>query len=294
MSLNVPSIQALAAFESAARNGSFTKAAEELCITHGAVSHRVKLLEAQLDVTLFHRGVSGVTLTDSGERFLAATSGPLQALRDACSECRLPQRQTLKLSVSPAFGECWLLSRLGEFRALHPNVEVNIHASYDLADFKSDGVDAAIRYGRGDWAGVVSVEILKDRVFPACSREYAERAGVGSNPKDLRKATLLRFRREPWKPWFEAAGLDWDEPQEGPQFNDYNLLLQAAILSHGVLLARSAIASSALSTHRLVRLSEIAIPSQHSYFFVCPPQNLRRPAVDLFFSWVRGVASCCD
>jgi DNA-binding transcriptional LysR family regulator len=152
-------------------------------------------------------------------------------------------------------------------------------------------MDLAIRYGQGEWPGLVSIELMKDQIFPACSPAYAERMGGFSTACDLRRASLLRFRREPWKRWFEAAGLEWEEPQEGPQFNDYNLLLQAAVLGHGVALARSTIAASALAAGRLVRLSETSIASQYAYFFVCPPENLRRPGVDSFCSWVRTAAA---
>jgi LysR family glycine cleavage system transcriptional activator len=288
---HMPSIQALVAFQAVARSRSFTKAGAQLCLTHGAISHRVKLLEAQLGVALFLRSAGAVTLTDSGERLLEAVSAPLEALADACNTCRVMRRETIRVSVSPAFCEGWLLSRLTEFRSLHPDLDVDIRASYELVDFESDDVDLAIRYGQGDWSSLVSIELMKDSIFPACSPDYAERLGGFSTDSDVCNATLLRFRREPWKRWFEAAGLDVDEPNEGPQFNDYNLLLQAAILGHGVVLARSTIAWSALAAKRLVRLSEITIPSQYAYFFVCPPQNLQRPAVDSFSSWLRTAAT---
>src|ERR1700736_6608777 len=216
MADHLPAMQALRAFEPAARMRSLTRAAESLHLTHGAISHQIKSLEADFGVRLVERAGRGIRLTDEGERFASRVRAVLSDLGDAVREVteRANPRQ-LRVSVMPSFAARWLLPRIGRFSAAHPDLDLNIQASNALTDFRRDDVDVAIRHGAGGWPGVTEEYLLGDVYFAGGGPRMAEgRPPV--RPMDLSRHTLLRSEGEFWKPWFEAAGLDWPEPSRGP------------------------------------------------------------------------------
>ena len=279
-------MQALLAFEAAARLRSLSRAAESLYLTHGAVSHQIKRLEAELGVHLIERAGRGIRLTDEGEQFAtrvrAALAELLAAMRQA--KDRGNPRQW-RVSVMPSFAARWLLPRIGRFMALHADIDLDVRASTALADFRHDDVDVGIRYGRGNYPGTITEHLLDDAYFPVCSPRIA--GGVPSKPSDLARYTLLRSEDEFWQPWFEAAGLDWREPTRGPMFNDTSHVLQAAAEGQGIALARSSLIGNDLSNGVLVRPFELAVPSELQYFLVYPPRLADSPKLALFRSWLR-------
>jgi LysR family glycine cleavage system transcriptional activator len=286
MADRLPPMQALRAFEAAARTRSLTRAAESLHLTHGAISHQIKALEADFGVRLVERAGRGIRLTDDGERFAKRVHSVLSDLADAVREVteRANPRQ-LRVSVIPSFAARWLLPRIGRFFAAHPEIDVDVSASNTLADFRRDDVDVAIRHGFGDWPGLVSEYLLDDVYFPVCSPRLAN-GKLPARPADLSRYTLLRGEGEFWKPWFEAAGLDWPEPSRGPMFNDSSHMMQAAIEGQGIALARSSLLGNDVHNGVLIPLFDIVVPSSKKFFLVYPPRLADSPKLAPFRQWL--------
>ena len=286
MADRLPPMQALRAFEAAARMRSLTRAAESLHLTHGAISHQIKSLEADFGVRLVERAGRGIRLTDEGERFATRVRAVLSDLADAVREVteRANPRQ-LRVSVMPSFAARWLLPRIGRFFAAHPDIDLDVSASNLLVDFRRDEIDVAIRHGSGDWPGLVSEYVLDDIYFPVCSPRFAD-GRLPARPADLSRYTLLRSEGEFWKPWFDAAGLDWPEPSRGPMFNDSSHTLQAAIEGQGIALARSSLIGKDVHNGVLVRLFDIVVPGARKYFLVYPPRLTDSPKLAPFRQWL--------
>jgi LysR family transcriptional regulator, glycine cleavage system transcriptional activator len=279
-------MQALRAFEAAARTRSLTRAAESLHLTHGAISHQIKSLEADFGVRLVERAGRGIRLTDEGERFATRVRAVLSDLGDAVREVteRANPRQ-LRVSVIPSFAARWLLPRIGRFFAAHPDIDLDVSATNALADFKRDDVDVAIRHGLGDWPGLVSEHVLDDATFPVCSPRLAK-GRLPTRPADLSRYTLLRSEGESWKSWFDAAGLDWPEPTRGPMFSDSSHTMQAAIDGQGIALARSSLLGDDVHNGVLVRLFDIVVSLPRKYFLVYPPRLADSPKLAPFRQWL--------
>jgi LysR family glycine cleavage system transcriptional activator len=279
-------MQALRAFEAAARTRSLTRAAESLHLTHGAISHQIKSLEADFGVRLVERAGRGIRLTDEGERFAGRVRAVLSDLSDAVREVteRANPRQ-LRVGVIPSFAARWLLPRIGRFFAAHPDIDLDVNASNALVDFRRDDIDVAIRNGLGDWPGVVSEYLLDDVFFPVCSPRLADGLPPAT-PADLSRYTLLRSEGEFWKPWFEAAGLDWPEPSRGPMFSDSSHTMQAAIEGQGIALARSSLIGNDVHNGVLIRLFDIVVPATRKYFLVYPPRLADSPKLAPFRQWL--------
>lgn len=283
----LPPMQALRAFEAAARERSLTKAAAALHVTHGAISHQIKALEEDLGVRLVERAGRGIRLTDEGERFASRVRAAFAELASAVAE--LAQRanpRRLRVSCMPSYGARWLLPRIGRFVAAHPDIDLDIGASPALADFDRDAVDVAIRYGFGHWPGVASEHLADDAFFPVCSPHLAE-GRLPKQPEDLKRYTLLRTEDEYWKPWFEAVGLDWPEPDRGPTFSDSSHLLQAAADGQGVALGRRSLIGKDLHNGVLVKPFAIEVPSPRRYYLVYPPRMRESPKLVAFRTWLR-------
>jgi LysR family glycine cleavage system transcriptional activator len=285
MTTRIPPMQALRAFEAAARTRSLTKAAETLSLTHGAISHQIKALEGTLGVRLVERAGRGIRVTDDGERLAARLRAALAEISDAIREAseRSNPRQ-LRVSATPSFAARWLLPRLGNFLARHRDIDIDVRSSLSLVDFRRDDADVAIRYGYGTWPDVKAEHLLSDVYFPVCSPRLAPR--LPAHPRDLARYTLLRSDDEWWKPWFEAVGLDWPEPSRGPIFNDAALMLQAAVDGQGIALARTSLLGNDVRNGLLVRLFDIDVPAPRRHYLVYPPRLAGSPKLAAFREWL--------
>jgi len=290
MARHLPPLSALRAFEAAARHLNFTRAAEELHLTHGAISHQMKSLEASVGVALFRREGKKLLLTDAGQRFASRLRDLLGDLRAAVAEVgKRRDQQELTISVLPSFASLWLIPRLARFHAAHPEIDVNIRATQALAEFGPDGVDLAIRMGAGGWPGLVAEKLFDEEVFPVASPRLNGGA-LPKRPEALAREVLLRSERQPWTPWFRAMGLDWPEPGRGPIYSDETLLVQAAAEGIGVALARGALVAADLATGRLVRLFPRRVPSRTAYYLVYPRAAGELARVRAFRDWIQGEA----
>jgi LysR family glycine cleavage system transcriptional activator len=288
----LPTLNAVKAFEAAARHESFSRAADELFVTHGAVSHQVRALEAELGVTLFTREGKRLRLTDVGRRYAVRVRTALVALAEATREIRESDREKrLVVSILSSFAARWITPRVGSFIETYPQWDLELQTTNVLVDFARDDVDVAIRFGYGRYPGLHVELLLEEVFFPACTPAF-NGGNLPKTPADLAHMPLLRSDDQLWKRWFDAAGLpDWPEPRRGVLYQDSSNLLQATMDGQGVALTRRALAMHEIEAGRLVRLFDIDGPSPWQYFFVCPPQLRHTPRVEAFHDWIFSEAA---
>src|ERR687893_2550658 len=217
----LPPLNAVRAFEAAARSESFTRAAEELCVTPGAVSHQVKALEAALGVRLFRRERQRLVLTEPGREYLGVVRDALD--RIALGTARLVRRQgagVLTVSTSPDFAAKWLVNRLGRFAETHPDIDLRISATMHHVDFAREDVDVAVRHGDGNWPGLHALRLSPEQLFAVCSPKLLSGPRGIREPADILRHPLLHLDdRKHWSQWLEAAGLGDAGALHGPVLN---------------------------------------------------------------------------
>ena len=285
MARRLPPLSTLRPFEAAARLESFSRAAEELHLTHGAVSHQVRALEEHLGAPLFARYGKRVALTAAGRDFAERVRSALDEIAQAAEQLRPTRRDNrLTVSVLPSFATGWLMPRLIRFMEAHPKIEVNVLATVTLADFDREEIDVAIRFGAGPWPPLACEAFLDDEYFPVAS----PRVKTPRSPRDLLGMRLIREDRHYWPDWFAAAGVAVDRPIEGPSFNDASYSLQAAARGEGIALARRSIVGDELERGRLKRLFSVALPAPERYWFVSPRALAGAARVKAFRDWVRA------
>ncbi|HEY8608763.1 MAG TPA: LysR substrate-binding domain-containing protein [Noviherbaspirillum sp.] len=291
MAIRLPPVHALSAFEAAARHGSFALAAEELCITPSALSHRIRLLEDFLGERLFVRDGRSVTLSEFGRRYLDVVRNALRTLSDFPLPHRsAPAQPRIKVTVPPTFARCLLVPRLAEFAALHPDIVVELFLSVPLYDLGLGESDVEVRFGAGRYPDIVTEKLFEEPTFAVASPTYLERIGGMQAPRDLSRATLLRSALEPWQPWFEVAGLDWPEPSASLRLDDLGLLLEAVRNGLGVGLSRKHFVQDLIARGEIVHLfPEVQLKTPpHAYYVVYEQAVRRRPEVAAFVDWMLG------
>lgn len=297
MTGRLPPLNALRAFEAAARHMSFTKAAEELFVTQAAVSHQIRSLEDWLGLRLFRRLNRRLLLTDEGQAYAGPVREALDRIVAATNGLRRSDSEgLLTVSVLPSFAATWLLPRLWRFSESYPEIDVRIDARETLADFGRDGVDVALRYGGGDYPGHDSIHFMTEEAFPVCSPALVEGGSYPlREPADLCHHTLIRdFTEDLWDNWLKLAGVTGIDPRRGPSFNYLNMAIEAAIAGQGVALGRRAIVAGALADGRLVRPFDLAMPSASAYYFVCLAEAADRPKVAAFRDWLLAEAAAAS
>jgi LysR family glycine cleavage system transcriptional activator len=292
MPRRLPPLNALKAFEAAARHESFTRAAEELCVTQGAVSHQVKALEAELGLKLFSRQRQRIIITEAGRSYLEVVRDALD--RIATGTERLLQRQSagaLTISTSPNFAAKWLVHRLGRFAQAHPGIELRVSASLHHVDFAREDVDVAVRHGDGQASGLSVTRLCAEELTPVCSPKLLTGRNSLRNPANVARHTLLHLGdRNDWKKWLDAAGIDTVDLSRGPVLNQASMVLDAAVDGQGIALARSALAAWDLIGGRLVRPFELSLPVPYAYWIVCPKATANLPKIVLFREWLLSEA----
>lgn len=302
MSQRLPPLNALRAFEAAARHLNFSKAAAELYVTPAAISHQIKGLEEFLGVQLFRRRNKNLLLTDSGQAALPALREGFARLADAIELMRSGDvERILTVSVAPSFAGKWLVPRLDRFRESYPGIDVRVDANSRLVDFARDDVDIAIRYGSGDYPGLHVDCLLADEIVPVCSPRLLTGSAPLKKPADLRKHTLLHIE-DPimsgaypdWKMWLLSAGIDDIDATRGPRFSQSNMAIQAAVEGHGVALAGSILVADDLAAGRLVKPFALSFPVNFCYYLVCPQATLAMPKMNAFREWLLSQTGAID
>src|SRR5436853_3263669 len=287
MARRLPPLNALRSFEAAARHESFTRAAEELFVTQGAVSHQVKALEAELGVKLFNRERQRLVITEAGRQYLTTLRDAFD--RIALGTERLLQRQTsgaLTVSTSPDFAAKWLVNRLGRFAEEHPSIDLRVSATLHHIDFAREDVDLAVRHGDGSWAGLDVSRLSTEQLFPVCSPKLFEGRPRISKPADVLKFPLLHLDdRKDWAKWLEAAGVADAELSHGPVLNRASMVIDAAVDGQGIALARTTLAAWDLINGRLVRPFTEALRLSKTYWIICPKATSTLPKIVTFRDW---------
>jgi len=290
MAERLPPLTAVRYFEAAARHLSFTKAAQELHVTHSAISHQIKALEEWLGVPLFRRLNRSLMLTEAGQAYARPVRESLEKLGEASRALRArEQTGTLTVSVMPSFAAKFLVPRLGSFRHAHPDIDVRISASERLVDFAREDVDVAVRSGRGNWPGLRVDWLARENLFPVCSPKLLSGPIPLATPADLLKHTLMHDSDWPdsmWTRWLSVAGVKTESAKSSLSFNYSNLMIQAAIDGLGVALAQEALVRDDLASGRLVRPFDIDMPSDYANYVVTPEATADRPKVKAFRDWL--------
>jgi LysR family transcriptional regulator, glycine cleavage system transcriptional activator len=289
----LPPLNALKAFEAAARHQSFTRAAEELCVTQGAVSHQVKALEAELGVKLFNRERQRLVITEAGRDYLVVVRDALD--RIAVGTERLLQRQSavvLTVSTSPDFAAKWLVHRLGHFAEAHPEIDLRVSATLHHVDFAREEVDLAVRHGDGDWPGLDTVQLSSEQLFAVCSPKLMSGRRRLGKPSDIPKIPLIHLdSRADWSKWLQAAGIDDAQATHGPVLNRASMVIDAAINGQGIALARTTLSAFDLVNGRLVRPFPDTLRLSKTYWIVCPKATAALPKIVTFRDWLLTEAS---
>ena len=292
MTRRLPSLNALRAFEAAARHLSFTKAAEELNVTQAAISHQVKVLEEQLGLRLFRRLNRRLLLTDAGQTYVSSLTEAFDGIAEA-TERTTAERSggSLRISTLPSMAAKWLLPRLSRFRARHPEIDVLVSASHGLADFRRDDLHLAIRYGGGKYPGLEVVPMMDDEIFVVCSPKLLQDGPPLRTPADLRHHTLLHDTsaeagRRDWRVWLERVGETGVDPDRGPGFSDSNLIIEAVMAGEGVALTRRSLAADDLAAGRLMIPFGPIRPAANRYYIAYPKANAELSKVRKFIQWL--------
>lgn len=293
MAGRLPSLNGLRAFEAAARHLSFTLAAAELNVTQTAISHQIKRLEQDLGVALFVRRNRALALTPKAVEYLPGIRAAFNDLRLATD--RLLHRDdghVLTISTLASFAAKWLLPRLAGFQEAHPGIDVRITTSTNLVDFQRDHVDAAIRYGRGQWPGLRADWLMADEMFPVCSPALLAGPKPLKSPDDLRDHVLLHnASSDDWRLWLTAAGLPTDlSRQPGVTFDMIFMTVQAAIDGVGVALGRTSYVRDDIARGRLVTPFDFALPADAGFYLVSPPTRADSSKLAALREWLVATA----
>lgn len=286
--MRLPPFSALRALEAACRRQSFTLAAEELHVTHGAVSHQIRRLEEALGAALFKRQARRMVPTEAALALAACVSQAIRTLERGWAEAA-PQAgdQRVVISMAPSFARYWLAPRLRKLAEAAPEVSLDIRTERRLADFRSDGVDLAIRHGVGPWPGLKQELMFSLRLAPVCSPSFRAEHRIAT-PEDLLRAPLLDEDDVSWSLWFDRAGLPRPARRtSGSAFDDSTVMLDAAAAGLGVALASDRASAADLASGRLVRLFDIFVDEARPYNIVWPDAAPPRPAVQAVIDFLR-------
>lgn len=290
----LPPLNALRAFEAAARHLSFEKAGDDIAVTASAVGQQVKALEAWMGRPLFVRlPAKGVALTPLGQRYAVAVTEVLNRLDEATAQVlKTDNPHVITVSAMPSLASNWLIPRLGAFRVREPEIDVRVSVSMKLTDFAREDVDIAIRFGTGHYPGLRTELLMEEYFFPVCSTALLNNPDKPlREPEDLRRQTLIHEIAEipdyvDWDRWFSAVGVTGVDTSRGPRYSHTYLCLQAAAAGQGVALATSALIGDHLTAGRLMKPFPQQVRGAYQYYIVCPEEAAEKPAIAAFRAWL--------
>jgi LysR family glycine cleavage system transcriptional activator len=293
MTFRIPSsVAGLRAFEAAARHSSYSKAAQELSITHGAVSHQIRQMEDAIGAKLFARNGNRMEPTAEGRALLVKVVQALSLLEDvfrggAAESGARRESSRVRVSAVPSFASRWLLPRLPRFAKLQPRIDIHLIATQTFSNLVDDGVDVAVRYGYGGWQDFAQRKLFHETLFPVAAPDTR----VPQTAAELARAPLLRCTRQPWLPWFLAAGFTTlREPRSGLTFDDMGLAIEAATQGQGIALARESLVAAELEEKRLHRLFSVGLEDARAYWVLWKPGSRKARPVEAFVEWLSDEA----
>jgi LysR family glycine cleavage system transcriptional activator len=292
MSRRLPSLNQLRAFEAAARHQSIKEGADELCVTPAAVGHQIRALESFLEVTLFHRGVRQITLTEQGRRLAEDVGDALDRIEAAVAPALSNSLSgTLKISVAPFFGNRWLLPRLEKFTAQYPEIVVQPILSFDYVDLAKEGFDAAVRYGDGAWDGTTAELVFHDTLRPVCAPQLIEGRALPLAPDDVLSLPLASAKNWPddWTAWAEATGSALTRDTAPHQYESRAFMFDSALSGQAAILADPRMTSADQKAGRLVCLTERSVQRSQGIHIVTATSAMGRK-VRAFADWMKAEA----
>jgi LysR family transcriptional regulator, glycine cleavage system transcriptional activator len=276
----------LRVFVAVAEHRSFTRGADALGLTTSAASMQVQALEDYLRVPLFRRNGRQVELTSVGALLRPKVEQALADLEHAIDAARADRGSgPLRVTTLAFFLAQWLLPRLPGFTAQHPDIDVHIHTSVELADFVKTGIDAGIRFGAGTWPRMHAEKRLDEWLVPVCTPKLLQLHGAVAEARDLKRYKLLHSPYEPWTAWLLEGGAGDVWPTSGPAFDDAIAIVRAAEAGQGLALARWSLVGDEVTMGRLA-VAGRAVHSANAYYFVCPPAHLALEKIAAFRSWL--------
>jgi DNA-binding transcriptional LysR family regulator len=292
MQRQIPSLDLVRGFDSAARHLSFTKAAAELFLTQSAISRQIKALEDQLGVALFQRRHRALVLTEAGRHFHQAAVDALRLLQEAAVRVRGGGARRLTLSTTIGFASLWLIPRLNDFRAHHPDIDIRIDANNRLIDLAREEVDVAIRYCTPDLAPAGAQRLFGEQVIVVCNPRIVESTGLAT-PADLARHVLLHYERldgvapwSSWQVWLEVQGMPGLKPAGSVSFTAFDHLMQAALEGQGVALAPTPLVRRLLAEGKLAAPLKAVTGSARAYYLLVEASAAARPPVRQFSEWM--------
>ncbi len=288
------SLNALRAFAAAGRHLNLAAAAGELFVTPSALSHQIKALEATLGIQLFERHKKGLKLTTQGEQLLGPITTAFEQIEQALTQLSRPPREgSLHISMLSTFAMRWFIPRLARFQSQNPEINVRIATSVTPVDFEREDMDCAIRFGRGNWPGLVAVELFSERLAPFCSPQLATAEKPLEKPEDLVQQRLLaaRLRPDDWRIWLSASGLEKLAIQPPVEYETRNFAIQAAIDGLGVAIVDPALVAEEVRSGRLIQPFAQIPTSQGAYYFVYPKHMKPSPEIVAMKKWLLEEAS---
>ncbi|KQS55351.1 LysR family transcriptional regulator [Brevundimonas sp. Leaf363] len=292
-------LNALRAFESAARHLNFSRAADELFVTPGAVSQQIRLLEETVGGPLFKREARGLQLTPLGRAAAPLLREGFERLMDASSLLREPpRRRQVSVSVTPSFAAKWLMPRMDDFHAAHPEIEVWISADLEPVDLYDMAADLAVRYGPGGYEGYIADKLMGETVLPVCAPSLMKGEQPILTPGDLQHHALLHDvsddddpSRPDWSMWLKARGVKHPDARRGSRFNQSSLLIEAAIAGRGVALAKRTLAQQDLASGRLIApFPDGSEAVGYAYYVILPRDRAPTPGANVFAQWLKKKA----
>jgi len=283
-----PPLDWIRVFAAAARTESFTIASEELSVTSGAISHRIRSLEEFLGITLFVRKASGVELTDAGRRFAALVQPAVAQIEMATAEIlQRPQDQPVRITVMPSFADLWLVPRLPGFYERCANASIELSADSAVLELKAMGFDIGIRRGDGNYPSMEVFSLFGESIFPVAAPQFLAEHPLDS-PQALQNVSIIRDVnwKSDWETWLKAAGLHFISFSHYLDFSTYTQAIDAALRGRGVVMAHDALIQEQLADRTLVAPFDLRVAAKEQYFAVTPESVGQEPGVRAFLEWL--------
>jgi DNA-binding transcriptional LysR family regulator len=284
----IPPIHLILAFDAVARVRSFNKAADELSISHSTISYRIRELEKSLGVSLFDRTTRSVALTAGGVHLYDQMRGSLDTLEAAFASFT-DKRDVVRISALPSFARFRMIPELPEFHRTHPAVSIEISPTTRRVDIDEGEADIAIRYSKSTPLAFHCEPLLDDEWFPVATPQYLAQLGNLGVEALFKQANLLSHSRQPWDPWLGKAGIKISPAKRSLTFSDTGFLLDAALSFQGIALGRRSLVKRLLLSGSLVRVSDVAIPSEQSYFLLASERAMISRHGRTVIEWIRSL-----
>jgi LysR family glycine cleavage system transcriptional activator len=288
----LPPANSLVVFEAAARHLNFTRAAQELSVTQAAVSRQIQILEDHLGTALFQRIPRALKLTPPGLHLYKSVTMSLEHIANTVADIRrVGPKADITVATSVTFASYWLMAHIHKFRAVNPDVELKVVASGPVTNLAAAGIDLAVRYGSGRWPGVEAIHLLDNEVFPVCAPSYLKGRSPLRKPRELLDEVLLHLVEYDrnwvtWEAWLRDFGVPWKPAKKGLEFDNYLVLIQAAIDGQGVALGGQRLAEDFIIRGALVRPITATLRSTRGFYLLVPlDAPLSKPA-KLFRDWI--------